>query len=230
VAEGEFRLRVAYVKTGRLRWLSHLEVIHALERGVRRADLPYAVTRGFAPHIKIAFGPALPVGTAGEKEYYDIWLTRYTDASRLLMSLRNAMPDGLAPISAAFVADSKSSLAATLTIARYKVEVDGKESSAEEVRAALKRFVDSGTFSMTHKGKQKVFDLARSLPEETRVSESAGGSEVELTVRIGPEGSLRPEALVRTALEAASLDASVAHTTRTDILVEQEEGSWACPL
>jgi len=230
VAEGEFRLRVRYAKVGRLRWLSHLEVIHALERGVRRAGLRYAVTRGYSPHMKVAFGPALPVGTAGEKEYYDIWLTRYTDARELLVFLDNAMPAELAPTSAAFVAESEPSLAAALTIAHYRVEVDGKESSAEEVRVALKRFVESGTFAVTHKGKQKVFDLARSLPKETRVSESAGGSEVELTVRIGPEGSLRPEALVRTALEAASLDASIAHVTRTDILVEQEEGSWVCPL
>jgi hypothetical protein len=81
-----------------------------------------------------------------------------------------------------------------------------------------------------HKGKHKVFDLARSLPEEVRVSESADGSEIVLTVRIGPEGSLRPEALVRAALEAASLEATVVRVTRTDTLIEQQEGLWARPL
>ena len=83
VASGEFRLRVRYRKTGRLRWLSHLEVVHALERSIRRARLPYAVTQGFSPHMKASFGPALPVGTAGEHEYFDVWLTGYTDAPRL---------------------------------------------------------------------------------------------------------------------------------------------------
>ncbi len=50
---------------------------------------PYAVTQGFNPHMKVAFGPALPVGTAGENEYYDVWLTRYTDASEVLSALRD---------------------------------------------------------------------------------------------------------------------------------------------
>jgi radical SAM-linked protein len=229
VARGEFRLRVRYRKTGRLRWLSHLEVVHALERSVRRADLPYAVTQGFSPHMKAAFGPALPVGCAGENEYYDLWLSRYTRAEELLRLLENATPADLAPTGAAFVADSEPSLAASLTIARYLVDVEGKKSSAEQVHAAVRSLVDSKTLEVAHKGKAKVFDLARSLPEEMRVMQSADGSRIELTVRIGPEGSLRPEVLIGAAIEAASLKATVVRVTRTDILVESE-GVWTRPL
>ena len=230
MASGEFRLRVGYGKVGRLRWLSHLEVAHALERSVRRAGLPYAVTQGFSPHMKAAFGPALPVGTAGENEYYDVWLTRYTDAVELLRLLSNATPDDLGPHTAAFVAESQPSLGASLTIARYRVGVTGEEAVPDKVREASRGLVESGSLHVEHKGKHKVFDLARSLPEEIRVSQSAGGSEIELTVRIGPEGSLRPEAFVRAALESAALPASVAYVTRTDTLVEQKGGVWARPL
>ena len=68
MADMPFRLRVSFAKTGRLRFLSHLEVVHALERAVRRTELEYAVTQGFNPRMKIAFGPALPVGTAGQRQ------------------------------------------------------------------------------------------------------------------------------------------------------------------
>jgi radical SAM-linked protein len=213
-----------------LRWLSHLEIVHALERAVRRAGLTYSITQGFSPHMKAAFGPALPVGTAGENEYYDVWLTRYTNAEELFALLLSATPSDLAPLQAAFVPDSEPSLTASLTIAKYEVRVTGKESQAEKVHAALLRLVESGTLEVEHKGKLKVFDLARSLPEETRVIESADGSDVMLAVRIGPEGSLRPELLVRTALESASVDASVVRVTRTDTLVETEGDVWARPL
>ena len=47
----DFRLRVTYRMAGRLVMLSHLEVCRALERAVRRADLPYAVSQGFSPHM-----------------------------------------------------------------------------------------------------------------------------------------------------------------------------------
>jgi radical SAM-linked protein len=229
VASGEFRLRVGYGKVGRLRWLSHLELIHALERSIRRAGLEYAVTQGFAPHMKVAFGPALPVGTAGEHEYYDVWLTRYTRARDLLEALQRATPADLAPGDAAFVAAQEPSLAAALTIAKYEVEVDGKESPFQ-LHAALKSLVEAGTLTVEHKGKQKVFDLARSLPEEARVTKSANGSKIDLTVRIGPSGSLRPEALVRAALASANLEGTGMRVTRTDTLVEKEEGVWTRPL
>jgi len=230
VAEGEFRLRVRYGKTGRLRWLSHLEIVHAIERGVRRAGLDYAVTQGFSPHMKIAFGPALPVGTAGESEYCDVWLTRYTGAQELVGRLRDVMPADLAVSHGAFVGGREPSLGAALTIAKYEVEVSGKELSADTVRAALACVVESGSISVRHKGKDKVFDLARCLPEEARVSESADGSGIALTVRIGPEGSLRPELLVRNALETASLEADAVRVTRTEALIETQEGDWVRPL
>ena len=43
-----FRLRVRYGKRDRLKYLGHLEVIHTIERIVRRAGLPYAVLSAHA--------------------------------------------------------------------------------------------------------------------------------------------------------------------------------------
>jgi radical SAM-linked protein len=230
VTSGEFRLRIRYSKAGRLRWLSHLELIHALERSVRRAGLAYAVTQGFNPHMKVAFGPALPVGTAGDNEYYDVWLTRYTAGEEVLTSLLDSTPRDLAPIDVRYVADGEPSLGAAITIAVYRVTVTGEESSASQVRTALQSLVGSGSLTVQRKGKDKVFDLTRSLPKEARVGETDGGSEVEIAVRMGAEGSLRPEVLVSQALSQASLDATVAHTTRTETFIETSEGSWARPV
>ena len=72
-----FRLRMTFCKQGRLAMLSHLEVARALERAVRRAGLPFAVSQGFSPHMKIAFGAALPVGVGGTHELADLQMTRY---------------------------------------------------------------------------------------------------------------------------------------------------------
>lgn len=230
MADGEFRLRFAYRKGGRLRWLSHLEVIHTLERSIRRAQLPYAVTQGFSPHLKAAFGPALPVGTAGENEYLDVWVTRYTRAQDALAALVASTPADMAPFAAAYVSDKEPSLTAAITIARYECDVTGKESTTQDVQAALAGVVGAGTLNVEHKGKTKVFDLARSLPEEARVEDREDGCSVKLTVRMGPQGSLRPELLVREALRSASLSAAVTRTTRTDALIETDEGVWARPM
>ena len=180
--------------------------------------------------MKIAFGPALPVGTAGEDEYYDIWLTRYTRAEKLLELLAGATPPDLAPTEARL----RGRVGAVARGGADDSQVQGrcgrKGSGPGRCAEALEGLVDSGTLSVEHKGKRR-FSTWRAVSRKRRVSsESADGSRRGCDVRIGPEGSLRPEALVGAALEAASLDASVARVTRTDILVEIEEGAWARPL
>ncbi|MDR2108548.1 MAG: TIGR03936 family radical SAM-associated protein, partial [Coriobacteriales bacterium] len=72
-----YRLRITFAKQGRLAWLSHLELVRALERCIRRSGLPLQFSQGFNQHIKHSFGPALPVGTAGVAELCDVWLMRY---------------------------------------------------------------------------------------------------------------------------------------------------------
>lgn len=226
---GEFRLRVCYRKSGRLRWLSHLEIVHTLERMIRRADLPYAITQGFSPHLKAAFGPALPVGTAGDNEYFDVWLTRYTDADEILRSLVAAAPSDLAPHEARFIADRAPALTAAMTIALYDVDVIMEGIDARTVHDAIAKVVSAGELKVEHKGKTKVFDLARSLPEGARVGDVDGGVRIAITVRMGPQGSLRPESLVRTALADIGLAAPVVRTTRRDTFIE-EDGVWSRPM
>lgn len=224
VAPGEFRLRIAYAKTHRLAYLSHLEVVHALERGARRADLPYAVTRGFNPHMKVAFGPALPVGTAGLREYLDVWLTRYVPADEVVARLKGAMVRDLMPLDAAYIPNSLSSLSAACTIAVYEVRIDSQEVAEDTVRMALDEVVRSGELSVEHKGKTKVYDLASSLPKEPHVTSEGDDVVVALTIRMGAQGSLRPEALLSAALErTGSLSADMA-VTRVETLVEDEKG------
>ncbi len=227
---GEFRWRVAYEKAGRLRYLSHLEVVHALERSIRRAGLPFAVTRGFSPHMKVAFGPALPVGTAGKREYLDVWLTRFAPSADALDALQRVTPDDLGPHEAYYVSDAAPSLTAALVIAKYRASVEGRGIESEEVHAALSRLIGGGELAVKHKGKQKVFDLARCVPEDPRVTGRPDGVRIELTVRMGPQGSLRPEALIRAALADIGTEASVVRTTRLDTLVESEEGVWSRPV
>lgn len=220
MGESVFRLRVCFGKRGRLRYLSHLETARALERAVRRAGLPYAVTKGFNPHMKVAFGPALPVGTAGDREYVDVWLVRHVPALEARERLTNALAPDLAPCSVAYVGDREPSLSAALSVAVYDVVVSGAGGPDGCLRAALESVLADGTLAVERKGKQKVFELASMLPKEPEVRPTAGGAVVTVTVRIGEGGSLRPEALVNAAVARSECDARVVSVTRTDLLIE----------
>jgi radical SAM-linked protein len=174
--------------------------------------------------MRIAFGPALPVGTAGEREYFDLMLTRFVPVADAFEALLAACVEEIGPVSCGYVSGQDKSLAATLTIAMYDVTLEGGI-PPEELERSLAALVEEGTLGVEHKGKQKVFDLAESLPKEPEVTSRGGRPVVRLTVRMGERGSLRPEVLVSAAL-GRSVQARV---TRTDLLIE-DEGDWRRPL
>lgn len=226
---GEFRLRLIYRKQGRLRFLSHLEVVRSLERGIRRAQLPYAITQGFTPRMRVAFGPALPVGTAAESEYLDVWLTRYTEPEHAVSVIAASMPADLSVHGGYYVAPSAPSLTAALTIAVYEVRAGAKEADGQTVETALLSTIAQGDLAVQHKGKTKVFDLRRHVLKDPRVVDRGGELAIELVTRIGPEGSLRPDVLVATALERSGCTVPVLRTTRLALYAESEDGSWSRP-
>jgi radical SAM-linked protein len=226
MADPGFRLRIRFAKTGRLRFLSHLEVMRASERSVRRAGLPYSITQGFSPKMRVAFGPALPVGTAGLREYFDVWLSAYVPAGEAQGRLAALSPEALVPVFAGYVAEKGPSLSAALTIARYEVTVAAPAMGPERLDEALRDVVGAGELAVEHRGKLKVFDLTRALPKEPGVRSAEDGLVVDITTRMGPEGSLRPESLVDIALVRSGLLGRISSVTRTALFVETKDG-WS---
>src|SRR5574337_1790772 len=68
------RIRFVFQKVGVLRFLSHLEVMRALGRALRRAGIAVAYSQGFNPQPKLSLALALPVGVEGRQELGDIEL------------------------------------------------------------------------------------------------------------------------------------------------------------
>lgn len=227
----EFRLRIGYRKAGRLRFLSHLEVLRTMERGIRRAALPYATTAGFNPRIKAAFGPALPVGTSSEEEYLDLWLTRYTEPEEARRRIAASLPAELEPLEVVYVADKARALTAGEMLADYEVKVDVEGESPERIAEAVGSLVEAGSLTIEHKGKTKVFDLAQALPNEPSIEVGEDGSvRVKLTVKIGPSGSLRPDVFVTAAFSAADSPARVESVTRTGMVLLGDDGNRSRPI
>ena len=135
-----FRLRVRYGKRDRLKHLGHLEVIHTIERIVRRAGLPYAVTQGFSPHMRVGFSSALPVGTSSTCEWYDLFMTEFVALDEAFGRLAAASPADLAPIEAAYIDVRTPALTAQLTRLSYRIDLHLDPEapvSADEVRRAI---------------------------------------------------------------------------------------------
>lgn len=184
-----FRLRVEYVKQGRLALLSHLEIARALERAVRRADLPFAVSQGFSPHMKIAFGSALPVGVGSSCEIFDLQMTRYVAPERALAALQAASVADLMPHACRYIGPRDAAASVAYPVASYRAVLsappEGAFSAPEEVRVVRKK-------------KEKVLAVADYLVGGLAVE----GATVVFELEAKPTGSLRPDVLLRACLDA----------------------------
>lgn len=66
--------RVFFSKTGRAKYISHLDLNRVMQRAVRRAKLPVWYTEGYNPRIYIQFMLPLSLGQEGLREAMDLKL------------------------------------------------------------------------------------------------------------------------------------------------------------
>jgi radical SAM-linked protein len=114
-----------------MRFASHRDIARAVERGVRRAELPVAQSAGFSPHPKISYAGGAPTGAASEAEFLEISLTALLDPRAVQVRLDEALPDGIDVIE---VADLAEAQAPRLEASEWEVVLPGV-ALAEATRA-----------------------------------------------------------------------------------------------
>lgn len=90
------RIRFRFEKNGPLRWLSHHDLIRAVDRLCRRLELPVIQSQGFHPQPALVFALSLPMGAVGFHEILEIDFSGLDwDPLDLLDRLNGQSPPGL---------------------------------------------------------------------------------------------------------------------------------------
>ena len=128
-------VRIVFSKTGRAKYVSHLDLVRAMTRAVRRADIPLWYTEGFNRHPYLTFAAPLSLGYEGLRETMDIRMEEDFPFDELVKRLNAVLPEGLVAISAGDVVAKAGDLAAAeyrLTI-HLPVVVVNQALSADEL-------------------------------------------------------------------------------------------------
>lgn len=91
------KLRLRFEKTGRAIYISHLDLMHTMQRAFNRAGCPLKYSEGFNPHPQIAIALPLSVGTASLCEIMDFKLKaeETPELAELPARLTAALPEGI---------------------------------------------------------------------------------------------------------------------------------------
>jgi radical SAM-linked protein len=186
-------------KGGPAKYVSHLDLMRAVERGARRAGLPLAHTEGFNPRPKIASASALAVGATSEAELLVIELAQPCDPLEVKDRLNASLPEGLRILQAwAHPAYKQKFAIGEMDIAEFRITVEGPV-DPERLGRAVADFLEADEFAVARvkdeREKQvniRPFVLALDVLERER-----GRAVLRLRVWLSPTGSARTEEVLQ---------------------------------
>lgn len=210
-------------KQEKARFFSHLDMGRALERSLRRAAIPVALSQGFSPHPLISFVGALPTGTSSEGEFVDIELAEAMDSDEFVRRVNAHTPPGLAVREVRPAPEGGRSVWSMINMAEYRLTLVVQPETAGLFGEAVASFLGRIEVAVTKEGKRGP-NLVNIRPQVHALwLEGAGpnatGDETLVQLRVvmefGPEGNLKPDDFLKgfqsVAVETEQARLALAH-------------------
>ncbi len=150
-------VRIFFKKTGRMKFISHLDLQRFMIRMIRRSGVPVWYSEGFNPHPYITF--ALPL-SLGFESTYDVMDMRLDDdgfpLDKTLEMLKAVMPEGIE----LFGIGEPKTKAGKIAFADYEITF---QELSNDLSAELNAFLAQGeilTEKRSKKGKMNTVDIA----------------------------------------------------------------------
>ena len=193
------RLRITFAKGETIKYISHLDLMRAWERALRRAQVPLAYSEGFNPRPKISIAAPLPVGFTGRGEVMDIVLSSRISPYNFAKRIKPHLPPGLEILSVEEVYLSLPSLQSQMRYAEYRVVVESEETLAEmEKRVEEVRSAQSLPRQRERKGKVTEYDLRPRIDDLWIEGREGGAYILGMRLQSDSQATSRPDEVLET--------------------------------
>ena len=225
------RIVVKYAKEGRVKYISHLELMRTLHRALRRADIPVAFSQGFNPQPRTAFTLPLPVGMTSEGEYMDIILESYLNPELLCQRMNEVLPNGITMLRAVEVDESLSSLMSLIERAVYLITI---YDPVKDMDKKFNDFLKQNEIIIRKdgkKGKQRLINIRPMIHKAGIVNFQKTDTVIEAVLSTGSREYLNPNDMMDEFIAyAGEGNIERSYTVhRVDMLISSNNG-WITPL
>ncbi|MCK5758961.1 MAG: TIGR03936 family radical SAM-associated protein [Clostridiales bacterium] len=214
-------IRIKFKKDSTVRFISHLDMMKAFQRAVRRAGLDAEYSHGFNPQMQMVFGAPLSLGFTSEAEYADFSFTRDYEPDEVKSKLNGALPAGLYAIDSG-IRTIKTNIMADIKYAVYDFTLFSKlphENIVDKILTAESLLVEK-----TRKGKTKTIDIRQLI-----VKIEAKTDRLKILVKAGNQNNLNPRLLVEAIRKNIDKSVEGISYNRNEQYVERE-GKMVLPL
>ena len=192
------RLRLRFRKTGRLRYISHLDLVRTMTKALCRSKLPIWFTQGFNPVPKMVFATPMSVGMESLDELVEIRMTEHVDPASAIEALNRAVPREIC-FYEAYEPENKLT---EVRYAEYEVLLHTdlpKEETAESIRRLLAD-PELKCTNLTH-GKQKERTVGTQTSDASVLVTEDGVIRIHMVLGVSQGEFLNPDYVVAALAE-----------------------------
>lgn len=206
------KIRLEFEKN--IRYISHLELMKAIQKILKRSRLKIKYSQGFNPHIILSVANPIPVGVCGKNEFADFETEDNITKEELLKRLNEASPRGILAKNAYI--DCKKDFNSSYK-AVYEIYV--KASDEEKIRGFFEK--DVIEVEKKAKGKIKIINLKEYIYSYDFLKKD-GDFVIKCSLACGNKKNLNPN-LIKKAMEESGIEISSFLPFRYDVLDENNE-------
>ncbi len=197
-------LRIKFTKTGKLRYISHLDLHRTFSRMLVRCGIPVWYSEGFSPHPRLVFATPLSVGAESVCEYMDVYVIGSEDSIDLDVvrwKLRDSGIDGL-EIKEAYIPKNKFS---SITHSDYIIRISA-DGACEELAASCEKALCASPLIVLKRTKSGERDVDISTGIKSATAEFCDG-EIVIKARLSADSAsfLNPEYLIKVLKEQCGI-------------------------
>ena len=156
------KYRIRFSKTGRAKYVSHLDLLKVFTRCARRIGLDLEYSQGFNPHAELVFSAPLPLGMTSDAEYVDVSLNSETDPHELLELLKKSLPEGIEPLKIRMLEPGEGSVMRPVRFAKYKITAGYGSFSLHEDHPEIFPEIFRSAIGLCLNGNEPVLTLKKS--------------------------------------------------------------------
>lgn len=198
-------VRLIFSKTGRCKYISHLDINRCMSRAFARAEVPLWFTEGFNPHPYMSFSLPLSLGVESCCESVDIRIVGDISNDELKKNINQMLPSGIQIVE--IVDDFRDSSEIVFSDYVYKIEFSDNELALKKITEVL----DSDEIlaeKKAKKGKRRIVKETNIKPFIDKYNISIRGTDIVLNIRLaaGNEKNLNPTLLFDTIIRLIDMD------------------------
>ncbi len=224
------RYRIRFSVSGRIRFLSHLEMVDTLLQAFRRSGVTVALSQGFRPKPRVRMAMPRPVGVEAWNEIMEVELAAPMDPDQFALHLQPTLPLGVTLHGIDAIDEQEANATRRVGGATFRLVIPTPVDVAAVIAAADRMRTTDEVLIERRTPKQRKTVNVRVFVEEITAAPCDTGVMVRYFARLSGEGSVRPDEVVRALAACGAGELPTPHVIRERIAIAAgNDGIIAAP-